>query len=527
MRTDLGDPLPGGLTLDRRPDRRPAQRARSSVGSHGRARLRRRRPCRRPPATLLPVLMFTRNVDPTLGTGVRWFVLAVGGHAAARCPGRRAAEPAAHQAAADATEATARIAAGDLSRAPAGPRRRQPTDELADLARSINDDGRRARTVAGPRAAVPALGVPRPAHAADVDPRLRRGDRRRRRPDDRAAAGIILAESRRLERLVRDLLDLAKLEARQFSLDLVRRSTSTSWSSDSVDGFRREVEEAGLQLRLDRSGRPGAPPSPTPTAWPRWWPTSSRTRSSTPSRVDHRGRDRRRRLASCVEVADDGPGIAAEDLPHVFERLYVAGHQPVRKEIGSGLGLAIVRELVDAMGGTVRAEADPGGGARMVVTLRPVLAPPRRRSAPSPPVRPRRTGSAGTVGPSGSRRTADVDAPWPATRCDRAVGAGTAHAAGGRGPRRRRAAGPAQLDASRRLDRAVHVGQGDRAPSAGDRAELVTVPTTLAARRQRSLGADRRHDVALDARGPAGGGARCRRGCRCGPRAPGRCSSPW
>ncbi len=70
-------------------------------------------------------------------------------------------------------------------------------------------------------------------------------------------------------------------------------------------------------------------------------------------------------------MSDDGPGIATEDLPHVFERLYVAGHQPVRKEIGSGLGLAIVRELVDAMGGTVRAEAVPGGGARMVVTLRP------------------------------------------------------------------------------------------------------------------------------------------------------------
>ena len=95
-------------------------------------------------------------------------------------------------------------------------------------------------------------------------------------------------------------------------------------------------------------------------------------------------------VAPRVEVSDDGPGIATEDLPHVFERLYVAGHQPVRKEIGSGLGLAIVRELVDAMGGTVRAEAAPGGGARMVVTLRPAQIPSIASPSgpPAPPVPP-------------------------------------------------------------------------------------------------------------------------------------------
>ena len=70
-----------------------------------------------------------------------------------------------------------------------------------------------------------------------------------------------------------------------------------------------------------------------------------------------------------VWVDDDGPGITAADLPHVFERLYVSRHEPARKESGSGLGLAIVHDLVVAMGGAVSAEAAPSGGARFVVRL--------------------------------------------------------------------------------------------------------------------------------------------------------------
>jgi signal transduction histidine kinase len=70
-----------------------------------------------------------------------------------------------------------------------------------------------------------------------------------------------------------------------------------------------------------------------------------------------------------IWVDDDGPGIAPADLPHVFERLYVAQHQPTRAENSSGLGLAIVAELVSAMGGRVEAQVAPNGGARMVVRL--------------------------------------------------------------------------------------------------------------------------------------------------------------
>ncbi len=70
-----------------------------------------------------------------------------------------------------------------------------------------------------------------------------------------------------------------------------------------------------------------------------------------------------------LRVVDDGPGIPADDLPHVFERLYASKRRPDVRESGSGLGLAIVRELVQAMGGSVWAESEPGGGASLVVQM--------------------------------------------------------------------------------------------------------------------------------------------------------------
>ena len=68
-----------------------------------------------------------------------------------------------------------------------------------------------------------------------------------------------------------------------------------------------------------------------------------------------------------VAVSDDAPGIPPADLPRIFERLYQSARTPAR-QAGSGLGLAIVSELVQAMGGQVRAES-PASGTRMVVSL--------------------------------------------------------------------------------------------------------------------------------------------------------------
>jgi two-component system OmpR family sensor kinase len=82
---------------------------------------------------------------------------------------------------------------------------------------------------------------------------------------------------------------------------------------------------------------------------------------------------------TAVRVDDDGPGISPDDLPHVFERLYVSRRHPVRAEVGSGLGLAIVHQLAVAMGGDAAAGVAPTGGARIEVrlpTAEPLVIPP-------------------------------------------------------------------------------------------------------------------------------------------------------
>ena len=68
-----------------------------------------------------------------------------------------------------------------------------------------------------------------------------------------------------------------------------------------------------------------------------------------------------------VEVCDDGPGIAEQDLERVFERFYKGGQS--RAGGGAGLGLAIVKHLVRAHGGTVAARNEPGRGAAITVRL--------------------------------------------------------------------------------------------------------------------------------------------------------------
>lgn len=73
-------------------------------------------------------------------------------------------------------------------------------------------------------------------------------------------------------------------------------------------------------------------------------------------------------------VADQGPGISPQDLPHVFERFYRSAES--RGMPGSGLGLSIVRSIAQRHGGTVRAGSGPGGGAAFWLSVPGQPAPP-------------------------------------------------------------------------------------------------------------------------------------------------------
>ena len=131
---------------------------------------------------------------------------------------------------------------------------------------------------------------------------------------------MILAESRRLERLVRDLLDLARLESRQFTLDqrpvdLVDVATAT------VDGFRPDAETNHLALTVSGSTEAilvQADPDRLAQVVANLVDNALKfARSSVVVGASRSGSD------ALLVVDDDGPGIATEDLPHVFERLYV------------------------------------------------------------------------------------------------------------------------------------------------------------------------------------------------------------
>ena len=70
-----------------------------------------------------------------------------------------------------------------------------------------------------------------------------------------------------------------------------------------------------------------------------------------------------------LSVEDRGPGIAEEDLPHVFEPFYRAPEVRKAGKTGHGLGLAVARRIATAHGGTLEAESTVGQGSRFVLEL--------------------------------------------------------------------------------------------------------------------------------------------------------------
>jgi two-component system, OmpR family, sensor kinase len=181
----------------------------------------------------------------------------------------------------------------------------------------------------------------------------------------RRAASIIEAEARRLERLVADLLELARLDAREFSLHMGPVDVAEV-ARGSALALEPAAREAGLQLTV--TGEPG--PVVAQADAERLGQVVANLVENALKYASRTVEVTTRAVGGGAElaVADDGPGIDPADLPRVFERLYTSRRQPGRK-VGTGLGLAIVRELVTAMGGRVDVGPTAGGGTRFVVTL--------------------------------------------------------------------------------------------------------------------------------------------------------------
>lgn len=273
--------------------------------------------------------------------------------------GRRIVQPI--QAASD---VTARVAAGDLDARV--PQPEHAGDELAALAESINTMAERlARAKSAERLFLQSV-----SHDLRTPLTSIRGFAEAiedgATADVMGAARVIASEARRLERLVADLLALATVEARRFTLHMQPIDLTASAAATTA-GFLPAAAELGLTIQGPAGEGIGVVADPDRLAQ-----VTANLIENALRYANHHVRvhtvQQPGRAVLCVE--DDGPGIAPDALAHVFDRLFESRPRDGRP-IGSGLGLAIVAELVSAMGGEVRAESPvaPDGGTRMVVTL--------------------------------------------------------------------------------------------------------------------------------------------------------------
>lgn len=186
-------------------------------------------------------------------------------------------------------------------------------------------------------------------------------------------ARVVAAEADRLERLVSDLLDLARLGREGFAVEH-RPVDLTSVTATAVQRHLPRARELGVTLSAGGANGDGA------------WAVGDEGRllQATSNLIENALRLTPAGGAVTVSarpgeiaVADTGPGLAAEDLPHAFDRFYLYNRYRSERAVGSGLGLAIVRELTVAMGGGVHASSRPGGGAAFILTMPASVPPPR------------------------------------------------------------------------------------------------------------------------------------------------------
>jgi two-component system, OmpR family, sensor kinase len=197
------------------------------------------------------------------------------------------------------------------------------------------------------------------------------------------ASRTILLEARRLERLVHDLLDLARMNRHEFSVgrepvDLANVAREAVARHEAAArsfgvGLGAETEESWVEADPDRVLQ-----------------IASNLIENALRETPRGGLVSLRAEGLRLSVTDTGPGLEDDDLAHAFDRFHLYDKYGRERPVGSGLGLAIVKQLAVAMGGDVRVESAPGAGAVFTLEL------PRSRSrGPGRDYAGRRSTSAG------------------------------------------------------------------------------------------------------------------------------------
>jgi two-component system phosphate regulon sensor histidine kinase PhoR len=178
---------------------------------------------------------------------------------------------------------------------------------------------------------------------------------------------IVLRHTAGMERLVSDLLRLARLDAHQEPLERGRCSVRQLFT-DVVTDLETAIQAKRLRIAIDLEDEDCRIHGDANKL-------HDVLRNLVENAINHSPEGGEVRLEasafgnSCaITVADCGPGIPAEDLARIFERFYRVDKSRTRPG-GTGLGLAIVKHLVELHGGEVTAANRPGGGALFTVRI--------------------------------------------------------------------------------------------------------------------------------------------------------------
>jgi two-component system, OmpR family, phosphate regulon sensor histidine kinase PhoR len=194
-------------------------------------------------------------------------------------------------------------------------------------------------------------------------------------PDDpEAGRGFALRigrEAERLDILVRDLLDLSRVERGTLDIEPV---DLVGLIKEVVGGYADRAEEARVKLSTEL--RPGvALRGDRAQLGLLLSNLIDNALRYTPAKGSVCVRLEVAESRAVLQVTDTGEGIPAGELPRVFERFYRVDKARARQTGGTGLGLAIVRHVAEAHGGTVRVNSELGQGSTFTVSL-PVAGPP-------------------------------------------------------------------------------------------------------------------------------------------------------
>ena len=172
--------------------------------------------------------------------------------------------------------------------------------------------------------------------------------------------------AQRMRRLIESLLELARLDAGQESMKQLRFSL-TGTVNDCVEQLKAIADQRGIKVL---------------TGLVQVEITGDAERLSqvitnllvNAIQYNRPGGEVRLKLETqpglaVLTVCDTGPGISAEDLPHVFERFYRGDKSRTVSNGNAGLGLAVSKAIVEAHGGTIQVSSEPGIGSKFTITL--------------------------------------------------------------------------------------------------------------------------------------------------------------